>query len=457
MATAIIIVLALQLILRHNFEQGLQHYSDRNVLERFEPISLALTERYAAQGDWQFIRGTRTLSLANLLQPQSTPGFPNRNGKLNAHLISRELASARVLSALTILDVDFKWVAGAPYNHNNATKEIIWNEEIIGYLTLAPLNRLTQKIDRRFSEQQNSIRIWASLSILLAALLSSLLISRSLGKPIKNLNEHVQKLSDGNYDATMTIQSSDELGSLAKNVNKLAGTLQTNREERRQWISDISHELRTPVSVLRAEMECIEDGLQPLNLETITNLKSEVERINLLIDDLHQLSQADHGNLTVEYKETNLDKEIKQCLQSHHDQFKQKEFSISTDLDNLPEICCDPNRIRQVINNILQNTLRYTDAPGKLHISGQALDDKITLVFEDSAPGVPDASISHLFDRLYRVEPSRNRKTGASGLGLSICKAIIKVHKGKIAARKSALGGLAIHIELPINHPNDTQ
>lgn len=458
-STAVISVLALQLLQRHNFQQGLRHYSETHLLERFEPISTTLIERYQQNGNWNFIKGSHTLNLNRLVNRSSTFDLQNQDfasQSLNARRnlgrkLGRDLASPRTLAMLSILDADLNWVAGKRHHRHGATKAMTLNGDTIGYLAIAPTGKLTKKIDRRFAKQQDSDRLWASLAILIGALLSAILISRNLGKPIKHLNEQVQNLSDGKYDIEFTEQRSDELGSLAINVNKLADTLRSNRDQRRQWISDISHELRTPVAVLNAELECIQDGLQALDLDAINNLKSEVERINLLIDDLHQLTQADSGTFTLNLITTDIRKEIEATLHGYADQFEQHQITVSTDLDKLPKVWCDPDRIRQVISNLLQNTLRYTDPSGVLHIAGHAINNEVHLVFEDSTPSVPDESIEYIFDRLYRVDPSRSRTTGASGLGLSICASIIKLHKGNITARKSALGGLAIHIELPIN------
>jgi len=454
MATAVFSVLTLHLVQQHNFEQGLRVHADNNLLERLEPLSEALAKRYAEAGNWGFVRGTREFNLGRLARAfNRTRNDSQQSLPFN---LGRDLGSRSVLEAISILDSDSRWVAGARINRLSATKEILLEDQIIGYLALTPRRQLTRQIDQRFAEQQSDDGNWASLAILIGALLSALLISRNLGQPIKELNEQVQSLSDGKYDIRMKTDRDDELGSLAKNFNKLSTVLQENRDQRRQWISDISHELRTPVSILQAEIECIEDGLQPLDLDTISNLKSEVERINLLITDLHQLSQADSGTMTFDFVETDIKAEIKTALRNNQDQFKQKDIVIETDYEETPNIWCDPNRMQQVINNLLQNTLRYTDSPGQLKISAKHFpsNNKISLTFADSTPGVPEASIERLFDRLYRVDPSRSRKTGSSGLGLSICAAIIKAHSGKITANRSALGGLAIYIELPITQPS---
>lgn len=448
MATAVLSVVALQSLQRYNFEQGLRRYSDDNLLERLEPLSVALAARYAQVGSWAFISGTQNFTIDRL----------NRNAfKLDRTIndasrinLNRNAIPKSALGVISLLDDNLKWIAGAQYDPRSATKAILLDDKTIGYLALIPRQNLTRNLDQRFAKQQNRNRSLASLAIIFCALLSAFLISRNLGKPIKELNKQVQSLSDGNYDTRLASNRGDELGSLANNFKKLADTLRNNRDQRRQWISDIAHELRTPVSILQAELECIEDGLQPLDLDSIRNLKSEVERMNLLIDDLHQLSQADSGALVLNCSSIDLVKEIHETLEGYSDQFQQSEFDLSNDLSSLPEVYCDPHRIRQVISNLIQNSLRYTDSPGKLHISGEATGDKVRLVFEDSAPGVAEESIDKIFDRLYRVDPSRNRATGSSGLGLSICASIVAAHNGTISARHSQFGGIAIRIELPI-------
>ncbi len=453
MATAILSVIALQSVQRYNFEQGLRHYSDHNFLERLEPLAQFLAARYELFGDWRFIEGSKNFTVQRLVRS------PNRQGMGNTFApsatIDRNLIPKSVVDIISLLDANSNWVAGARYEPGGATKAITLNDQTIGYLALLPRDRLTRNLDQRFAAQQNNNRFWASLAILLGALLSAFLVSRNLGKPIKELNEQVQSLSDGNYDTQLTPNSGDELGSLARNFNKLADKLRSNRDQRRQWVSDISHELRTPISVLRAEIECVEDGLQPLDMKTISNLRSEVDRLNLLIDDLHQLSQADAGALSLNIYQNNIVEEINSALSSYQEQFSQNQIMINNSLNDLPDIDCDPARIRQVISNLLQNTLRYTDSPGELHISGEAVDKKIRLIFEDSPPGVTDDEIDKIFDRLYRVDPSRKRAANASGLGLSISASIIQAHHGTISARSSKLGGLAIKIELPLVQPKD--
>lgn len=448
-ATSVFSVIALQSLAQYKFEQGLQRYSDDNFLDRLDPLSQFLAARYADTGSWDFIRGRKRFHSQRINNNKTRIGMSNNNPQ--AIRFDRGLIPRSGADIISLLDADSNWVAGAQQVRGSATKTITLDNKTIGFLALNPRGRLTRNLDHRFAKQQRNYRLVTSLAIILGALLSAFLIARNLGRPIKNLNEQVQNMSDGNYDTQLPIGRGDELGSLAKNFNKLADTLRNNRDQRRQWISDISHELRTPVSVLRAEMECIEDGLQPLDMNSIHNLRSEVERLNILIDDLHQLSQSDAGALTLNSFNNDFVKEIIDTLMNYQEQFQQKQIDVTTELDNLPEIYCDPFRLRQVISNLIQNTLRYTDSPGKFQVTGNVVDKQLILVFEDSSPGVPEQSINKIFDRLYRVDSSRSRQSNATGLGLSICASIIEAHHGTISAHSSSLGGLAIRIKLPIN------
>lgn len=175
--------------------------------------------------------------------------------------------------------------------------------------------------------------------------------------------------------------------------NAMASTLEEFEKLRRQWLTDISHELRTPLSILRGEIVAIQDGVREPTPENLESLHAEILRIYRLVEDLHLLSVAE------------------------------------SDMDN---------------------ALKYVHSPGALEITGHPQKDHVVLYFQDSGPGVPPESLPRLFDRLYRVEPSRSRDTGGSGLGLSICRQIIEKHGGRIWAQAGTLGGLSIGIQLPM-------
>lgn len=447
--TAFVSVFALQLAQRFSFESGLERYSQSSRLQRLDPLVLGLSDIYERDQNWNTLKGAQRLPISDILirSDQNLGAFRHRGRRFDGS--SSFVRPPRLFSGLALLDHNKKYIAGDQNASIGVTKSISSDDKIVGYLAVPSSSRGTRRLDKRFSEQQQVGRIWAAVAILIGALLSAWLISRSLGRPIKNLVEQVQKLSDGHYNVNFVSDKNDEFGSLSNNLNGLANTLRDNRINRQQWISDISHELRTPVAVLQAEIECIEDGFKPLDQEALFSLKSEVSRLSYLISDLHQLSQADSGVMSFDFLLCDLATEIQSVVDGVEERFTEKKISINIELDDLPLVFGDVFRIRQVITNLIENTLRYTDSSGKFKVSWQQLDNAVEFLFEDSAPSVPEESLPKLFNRLYRVDPSRNRATGASGLGLSICHAIIKAHGGVISAEKSSLGGLAIRFTLP--------
>jgi two-component system sensor histidine kinase BaeS len=228
--------------------------------------------------------------------------------------------------------------------------------------------------------------------------------------------------------------------------------LQQNEASRKQWIADIAHELRTPLAILRGEIEALQDGINQPDASTLASLHQEVSHLQRLVSDLYDLSMSDSGALSYRKESLDLIALLQETLTLHSTPLQEKGLHIGlAGLSQQPvRIQGDPQRLQQLFKNLLENSLRYTDKPGQLQVSTQLQASMVTLVFADSLPGVPEDALPHLFERLYRVESSRNRATGGAGLGLSICYNIVEAHGGKISAAHSALGGLEIRVNLPL-------
>ncbi|HPY42607.1 MAG TPA: ATP-binding protein, partial [Thiolinea sp.] len=233
---------------------------------------------------------------------------------------------------------------------------------------------------------------------------------------------------------------------------QLAESLQRHQEQRAQWIADISHELRTPLAVLRSEIEAIQDGIRSPTPERIRSLHVEVLSLGKLVDDLHQLSMSDAGDTdTSEVELLDANELLHDLVQSNSNRLASKGLSLEPQLSEQPlRVQADYKSLRQVFGNLLENSYRYTDSPGRVVLGSQVKGNKAVLTVLDSSPGVPDAALPRLFDRLFRVDKSRSRALGGSGLGLSICKNIVEGLGGKIYAQHSPLGGLAVYVELPL-------
>jgi two-component system sensor histidine kinase BaeS len=291
----------------------------------------------------------------------------------------------------------------------------------------------------------------ALLLVLLAAVLSFPL-ARRLVRPIRALADATHRLSAGEFTTRVPVDSQDELGRLASDFNILALTLESNEKARRQWVADISHELRTPVAVMRGEIEAIQDGIRQCSSGTVDSLHGEILRLSRLVDDLHQLAMSDLGALTYRKQRIDLAEILTDAVEGHRNEFATRKIDISIELPphRYVPIFGDEGRLHQLLANLLDNSLKYTSEGGRLLISMSINDGKVIIDFKDSAPSVSDTDLERLFERLYRAESSRNRSTGGAGLGLSICRNIVEVHGGSIVAQKSELGGIWVRVELPI-------
>ena len=286
--------------------------------------------------------------------------------------------------------------------------------------------------------------------ILLLAAVVAFLLSRHLLAPIRKLTAGTQALASRQFDTRIEIESKDELGQLAADFNAMAQTLEDYERMRRQWISDIAHELRTPLSILRGEIEALKDGVREVNRDALDSLYSEAKHLNKIVTDLHELSLADTGALSIQKVPVDAVAVLNKTLGRFKQRFAENQITIENNLENQPPISVigDADRLQQLFANLLENTLRYADAPGTLKIGQESTENRWVLFFEDSGPGVPAEALDRLFDRLYRLDRSRSRAMGGSGLGLSICKSIAKALGGEIRAVNANSGGLRIEVEL---------
>lgn len=219
---------------------------------------------------------------------------------------------------------------------------------------------------------------------------------------------------------------------------------------RRDLMADISHELRTPLAVLRGELEAIQDGIRKFTPDSIASLQAEVATLTKLVEDLHQLSMSDEGALTYQKSSVDIINLLEVAAGAFRERFASRGLSIGVSLPESATIFGDRDRLMQLFNNLLENSLRYTDSGGGLQISARQSGQMLILDFADSAPGVTDEQLERLVERFYRTEGSRNRASGGSGLGLAICLNIVAAHGGTLRAGHSPLGGVSIKVELPL-------
>ncbi|MEZ5536178.1 MAG: ATP-binding protein [Thiolinea sp.] len=431
-------------------QQAFQEYTRTLDKQYLDSLASELENFYSQHNSWETLKDYRVwrrLQRASGRQARENnapPPRPNDSGL-------RPPRDHSTAFRTVVYDTDNNLVQGRLRDLPPELRQTLKQDnKIIGYIGLYPrqVSNGTEE-DARFLGEQHKTLIMVGFLTLISSFVIAWLLSRQLVKPIQTLRQSSSELASGNYATRIKVQNRDELGLLSEDFNRLAETLQEHEHSRKQWIMDIAHELRTPLSILRGEIEAIQDGISEADPDTIQSLHQETLHLQRLVEDLYTLSVSDSGSLT--YHKTRLDISglLSDTLSQFETQLKDKQLSVTTNISGNVNLSGDAQRLQQLFQNLLRNSLRYTDSPGQIHISLSHDKDRIKITFEDTAPGVPDDALPRLFERLYRVESSRNRATGGAGIGLSICHNIVQAHDGNISAAHSALGGLKIIITLP--------
>lgn len=318
---------------------------------------------------------------------------------------------------------------------------------VIGYLRLYEPQGIGAPVGELFGARElRTFGLILALAVLLSALVAWLL-ARQASRPIRALGESVSRLAAGDFEARIPITRSDEVGQLMRDHNKLAESLQWSRVREREWITDASHELKTPLAILRAEIEAMQDGIRQPTPDTLARLHATVMRLSRLVSDLNQSMSHVPGD--TDHVRVDLAALMRDAVKDCEARIKARGLTITTALSSPVQIHGDPGRLRQVMDNLLENTCRYTQAPGRIHVACESRKEIASMIVEDSAPAPAPDALPRLFDRFFRGEASRARTLGGSGLGLAICRSIVETHHGKINAERSDLGGLKITVKLP--------
>ncbi len=441
---------------RLSFLSGFREYLDTQQNIRMTAIAAFIGIYHEEQDGWggnpevqweEILGFVERRSGQNLVTTDSEPGHP-MDALMRPQLI------------LSLLDVDGRRLAGERLEGAR--------DDLITVPVMARGNQVATLVSPRQSlvvaregplleQEQEFIRKmqWRSVQTALIALLLVLPVaiyaSRRGLQQISRVMRGIGSLSEGHYDQRIVSSRRDEIGDVLRKINHLAATLEANRNSQRRWISDISHELRTPVSVLAGEIEALVDGVREPTPDQLRSLSSEVERLQRLVEDLYTLSRSDLGDLNYEKQPVNLNDLVAMRLDSFSERIDQAGLELDIDLaDENLMVDGDPMRLVQLVGNLLENSCRYTDAGGRIEVKVERDGDQALLSVQDSSPAVPDEALSRLTERLFRIEQSRSRDFGGSGLGLAICQSIVLAHAGSLKFTHSELGGLRAEVRLPL-------
>lgn len=481
LATCIVLLISMHWAVRISFERGFIDYIKRGNEQRLTMLGDALSEQYALHGNWKFLRNNDRFifQLLKSFDRDNDDRFPggrktNAGGTPDGRLDigppdidgpppdgpppdgprgpGPDMPPHGWRTLFWVVDQKGRVLVGPRERvpEDGSRRNIVVNGVSVGAVIASPVERLTRNTDINFDRQQKRTSwLIVALSTILAAL-ATFPLARGLLAPVKRLVEGTHRLAAGDFTTRVAVSSSDELGRLAQDFNQLASTLERNQQMRRDLMADISHELRTPLAVLRGELEAIQDGVRKFTPDSVTSLQAEVATLTKLVDDLHQLSMSDEGALAYQKTSVDIITLLEVAAGAFRERFASRGLTIAVSLPENATVFGDGDRLMQLFNNLLENSLRYTDSGGRLLISASQTGRRIILDFADSGPGVSDQQLERLCERFYRAEGSRNRASGGSGLGLAICVNIVAAHGGTLRADHSPFGGVSIKVELPL-------
>lgn len=457
LVTSLMIVVFMTAVMQHYASRNFSAYVGRVEMEQLSDIMPRLEQEYKAHQGWEHLRGNQAQweQLLRLRPDEARRAAPRPAPPRRQDVRARPSDPLRppphdIRPRLSLFDRDKRLVMGRGAEKDHVLKEIIVDGRVVGWLGLRIPERLSDPLQLDFLYRQTKAIYLIGAVILALAAVLAFILARGLLRPVRRLAFGAHALASRRFETRIPVHSKDELGQLSADFNYLADTLERYESLRRQWIMDVSHELRTPLAVLLAEIDAVLDGVRELKRENLESIQAEVLMMTKLVGDLHALTLLESDSLSMAREEVDVLKTLRDITQAFEIKFDQAGIALERDLESHARLVVmgDKARLAQVFTNLLENTLKYTDAPGRLHIHHHTTAKALCLVFDDSPPTVSPTELTNIFERLYRADKSR--ASSGSGLGLAICKAIIEAWGGTITADRSPLGGVRIEVVLPL-------
>ena len=323
---------------------------------------------------------------------------------------------------------------------------------VIGSLFILPLTQSEiglEALQIMYRQLGSYFLIGACLAVIVAFLVT-LFLSRRILSPVKKLSSAAQRLGKGDFSQRVDIRDKSEIGELAATFNSMAGNLERDEQLRQHMVSDIAHELRSPLTNVRGYLEAINDGIMKPDSATITSIYDETVLLSRLVNDLQELSLAEAGELKLYCQPEEAADLVRQSVNAVQAKAVEKGLLLTSDVPGgLPQINIDFLRIKQVLLNLLENAMAHTPAGGSIEVSARLNADCVEVSVADNGEGIPADEVANIFERFHRVDKSRSRSTGGSGLGLTIARYIIEEHHGKLWAASELGKGSRFSFTLP--------
>ncbi|MDT8304762.1 MAG: HAMP domain-containing sensor histidine kinase [Anaerolineae bacterium] len=322
--------------------------------------------------------------------------------------------------------------------------------ETVGFLLGRRGTAAEDEIAGRFLDQMNRALLLAAGGATAAALVLAILLARTLTRPLRELTRASRALARGELGRQVAVSSGDELGELALAFNQMSAELAGAAERRRRLTADIAHDLRTPLAIIQGHAEALRDGVLPPGAETFTLIHDEAQRLGRLVEDLRTLSRAEAGELPLNSREVDAKELLAHLAAAYAPQAQARRIRLSTSAGpDLVAVRADPDRLAQVLGNLVDNALRHTPPGGEVTLTATRHGEELWLQIADNGPGIAPGDLPHIFERFYRGDRARSRQSGGSGLGLAIAHSLTAAHGGRLWAESEPGQGATFTVALP--------
>lgn len=327
---------------------------------------------------------------------------------------------------------------------------LVGGDEFLGEVYIYPVSKPELALSQRFLKPVHQSLVWGALVAVGIALLVTFFLSRRILAPVTAITFAARRLGQGDFSQRVSVVDKTEMGELAKTFNSMAGELEKAEQMKRKMIADIAHELRTPLSNIRGYLEATRDGVLKADTNTLRIIEEEAILLSRLVDDLQELSLVDADELKLIRHVEDISEIIKQAVTAEQPQIANKGLSLQVDLpDTLPAVSIDSHRISQVLRNLLDNAVAHT-VEGSITVTARQQGSWVQISVADTGEGIPEEELPNIFERFYRVDKSRTRATGGSGLGLTIAKRLVEAHGGSIIASSEQGKGSRFSFTVPV-------
>ncbi|MCF6411753.1 sensor histidine kinase [Pseudalkalibacillus salsuginis] len=293
--------------------------------------------------------------------------------------------------------------------------------------------------------------VWTFIGSLFLVFIVSYFVAKKLSNPLVQMRHAAERMANGHWETRIHMKNKDEISELADSFNHLAQQLEKQDRLRKNMTADIAHELRTPLATLKSHMEAFEDGIWDPTRERLGSCTEEINRLIHLVSDLEQLNSMEAPEFELHLERVPIENVINQSMDAVYSAFIRKDITLSK--ERIKDVCVymDQQRMIQVLINLLMNGLKYTPPGGKVTVTTEEKGRSILIAVRDNGSGMNDESIERAFERFYREDPSRNRQSGGSGIGLAIVKRLVEAHGGQVGIDSKLKDGTTVYVQLPIS------